>query len=276
MKSKRFPIYFSILKFLALSFFAGALLFGLSGCTTKALQIAEEKASPENSQYWTIDRVVSAFKEKNGNISVCVKLNDPDEKEVPQLNTLTFPLSILTGDARSTEKLRLRPQACPFGDVNCYSYPIKKVKTGCETVAADTLFAGSIIPIEKLSVTDKDRNGRYRLPNSIIKNRQTSDKIYEISFEIDKEYIEKKIDSDKARDDEETGSKKIAILYWPAQIDSQGERPIIIAGAYKDNSTYLYYLLVPPAFVGDVVVAATFIMAMAISQCPYCFMDGNH
>lgn len=51
MKPKRLPTYFNISKFLALSFLAGALLSGVSGCMTKALQIAQEKASPENSQY---------------------------------------------------------------------------------------------------------------------------------------------------------------------------------------------------------------------------------
>ncbi|MEJ2729370.1 MAG: hypothetical protein P8185_12825 [Deltaproteobacteria bacterium] len=276
MKPKRSPTYFNILKFLALSLLAGALVIGVSGCTTKVLQIAEEKASPENSQYWKIDRVVSAFKAENGNISVCVELNDPDEKEIAQLNTLTLPLSILTGDASVMEKLGLRPEACPFNDANCYWYPVEKLKTGCETVAAETLSAGSIIPIEKLGVTDKDRNRDYRLPNNINKNQQTTERIYEISFNIDKENTEKEMDSDQASEGRETGSKKISIMYWPAHIDSQGRRPIIIAGAYEDNSTNLYYLLVPPAIVGDVVIAAAVIMVMAIAQCPYCFTAANH
>ena len=51
MKPKRFPTYFIILKFLALSFLVGALVLGINSCTTKTLQIAEEKASPENCQY---------------------------------------------------------------------------------------------------------------------------------------------------------------------------------------------------------------------------------
>ena len=84
------------------------------------------------------------------------------------------------------------------------------------------------------------------------------------------------MDSEKAIECIETGSKENSLMYWSTQIDSRSYRPIIITGVYEDNSTNLYYLLVPPAFVGDVVVVTAFIVAMAIVQCPHCFTAANH
>lgn len=274
MKQKRSSIALKILQFFVFTFLATVSLFWLSGCTTNALELAREKASAENSEYWKINYVISAIKQENDNISVCVELNDSGETGIPQLSTLTLPLSIITADRNAIEKLGLRPAACPFDDASCYWYPIKKAKRGCQPIAAETSSAGSITPVEKFIANNKDPNLRYRLTNNSNKNQQTTEKIYELSFETDK--IETEMDSEKAIECIETGSKENSLMYWSTQIDSRSYRPIIITGVYEDNSTNLYYLLVPPAFVGDVVAVTAFIVAMAIVQCPHCFTAANH
>ena len=50
------------------------------------------------------------------------------------------------------------------------------------------------------------------------------------------------------------GSSNALEIYWFTQIDQQRTSPISIAGVYEDTSTNLYYLTVPPAFIGDVIV----------------------
>ena len=276
MKQKKLLITSKILRFFVFAFLATVSLLWLSGCTTTALQLAREKASAENSEYWNINYVVSAAKQQNGNISVCVELNDSGETGMPQLNTLTLPLSMITADRNAIEKLGLRPAACPFDDARCYWYPIKKAKRGCQPVDAETSSAGSIVPVEKFIANNKGRNLRYRLSNDSNKHPQTTEKIYELSFQTDKRDIEPEMDSDEAMDCTETGPKENLLMYWSTQIDSRSYRPIIITGAYEDNSTNLYYLLVPPAFVGDVVAVTAIIAAMVIVQCPHCFTAANH
>lgn len=273
MKQKRLSTDFNIQKFLAFTLLAITSLFWLNGCTAAALQIAEEKASPENCEYWKMNRVIAAVKQENGNVSVCVELNAPGETKVPQLNTITLPLLILIGDAKAMERLRLRPGVCPFNGLSCYWYPNEKAITGCESFAAGSLSSTLTLPVEKISVNNKDRNRLYDLLNDANKDQQVTDKIYQISFVSDKEDPKKEMDPDETVDTGETGSENIALIHWPVRGDQRGFQPIIIAGTYEDNSTNLYYLLVAPAFVVDVVVATVAVAAYAIISCPYCFAN---
>ena len=273
MKQKKLSTDFNIPKFLAFTFLAFASLFWLNGCTITALELAEEKASPENCEYWKMNRVISAIKQENGNISVCIELNDPGETKVPQSNTITLPHLILIGDTKAMERFRLRPGVCPFDGLSCYWYPIEKAKTGCESFAAGSLSSTLVLPVEKISVNNKDRNRLYDLLNDANKNQQVTDKIYQVSFVSDKEDLKKEMDPDETIDTGKTGSENITLTHWPVREDRRGFQPIIIAGAYEDNSTNLYYLLIPLAFVGDVVVATVAVMAYAIISCPYCFAN---
>lgn len=152
---KRLPIDSSILEFFILIFLAMTSLFYLNGCTNKALQIAKDKASPENTEHWKIKSVVSAVKHENGDISVCVELNDPGETGEPELNTISFSLSSLSGDTDAIERLRLRPKDCFFDNAPCYWYPIAKTKRGCESVDLGISSSTSVLPIENISVNKK-------------------------------------------------------------------------------------------------------------------------
>ncbi len=235
MKPKRLPKNFNITKFLALIFLAVVSLFFLTGCTAKALQLAKEKASPENIEYRKIKRVVSAVKQKNGDISVCVELNESGDAGEQKLNTITLPHSILTGDTNDIESLKLLPGECLFSNALCYWYPLEQVENGCDKIAAGNLPTTPILSIEKFAVDSNNQDQLYDLLNSYNNNQQIPEKIYEVSNVF----------------------KDISIIYWPARIGQQGRRPISIAGVYEDKSTNLYYLSVPAAFVGDVVIVVT-------------------
>lgn len=251
---KRLPIDSSILEFFILIFLAMTSLFYLNGCTDKALQIAKDKASPENTEHWKIKSVVSAVKHENGDISVCVELNDPGETGEPELNTISFSLSSLSGDTDAIERLRLRPKECFFDNAPCYWYPIAKTKRGCESVDLGISSSTSVLPIENISVNKKNRHQLYNLIINFNKNQPIKERIFEVSFVFDEEDTEKDADADndEERDNSTEGSKDISLIYWPAQIDQQGIQSIIISGVYEDNSTSLYYLMVPLSFAGDV------------------------
>jgi hypothetical protein len=112
-------------------------LLYINGCTDKVLQVAKDKASPENVEFWEIESVVSAVKHENNDISVCVGLNESGETGEPDLYTISFSLPSLSGDIDAIEKLRLRPEECLFDRTPCYWYPIEKTKSGCALVKKD-------------------------------------------------------------------------------------------------------------------------------------------
>lgn len=225
---KRVQINSSIFEFLILIFLLLASLLYLNGCTLtpKALQLANEKAAPQY-EYWNIKRIESAVKQENGDVSLCVELNNAGEIEEPKLNTITIPLAILNGEANQHERHGLYSGECPL---LCYWYPIEKVENGCDKITPENLSTKSILPIEKLTIYSQDQ--LYDFINSSNENQKISDKIFEVSY----------------------GSRDISEIYWFARIDQQRTSPISIAGVYDDKSTKLYYLTVPPAIVGDGII----------------------
>jgi hypothetical protein len=253
-----------------------ASLFYLYGCTEKALQLARDKASPLNIEHRKIKSIISAVRLENEDIAVCVELNDSGEKAEPKMNTIILPPSILTGDNSTFERLKLHTEDCQFGNIACYWYPIKKAKIGCETLSSEKLLSASVIPVERLAIDNKDRKQLYDLLHQIDKNQPFTEKIYEVRILFDKENIGKKPGPDEAIDDRETEFKDILLVYRPGRMGRQGLKPIGVLGTYEDNSTDLYYLLVPLAFTGDLVVVAVAITAYAILSCPNCFMYNNH
>ena len=259
---KRLPMDSSILEFFVLIFLVMASLFYLNGCTNKAMQIAEHKASPENIAHWKIRRVVSAVKHQNSDISVCIELIENGEIGEPRPYTISLPLSGLAGDTAVFEKLSQRLEECFLDDASCYGYPIEKTESGCESVAPGISSSTSDIPVEKISVNTKSRHQLYNLIFHSNKNQPIKERIFEADFEFDEEDTEKNADKDKVLANRMEGTTKISLIYWSDQIN----KPIIITGVYEDNRTRLYYLMVPLAVAGDLALEIT-IMAARVSLC---------
>ena len=258
---KRLPMDSSILEFFVLIFLVMASLFYLNGCTNKAMQIAEHKASPENIAHWKIIRVVSAVKHQNSDISVCIELIENGEIGEPRPYTISLPLSGLSGDTADFGKLRLRLEECFLDDASCYGYPIEKTESGCESVAPGISSSTSDIPVEKISVNTKSRHQLYNLIFHSNKNQPIKERIFEASFVFDGVTAVKDADADndEVTDNSTEGSKDISLIYWSDQIDKNGIKPIIISGVYEDNSTNLYYLMVPLAVSGDIALTAAYL-----------------
>jgi hypothetical protein len=235
---KRLQVSSSVFEFLILIFLLLASLLFLKGCTLtpKALQLANEKAAPQY-EYQNIKRLVSAVKQENGDVSLCVELNTADDIKESKLDTITIPFAILSGETDQHEKYGFYTGECPS---LCYWYPIEKVENGCEKITSENLSTKSILLIEKLAIDSQ--NQLYDFINSYNENQKIPDKIFEVSH----------VSSD------------ISEIYWFTRIDQQRTSPNSIAGVYEDKSTNLYYMTVAPAIVGDViivVVAAAVVIA---------------
>ena len=272
----RLPIASSIIEFFILISLAMASLFYLNGCTASALQIARDKASPENAEYWKIKRVVSAVKHENGDISVCIELNESDEAEGLELISINLPLSSLSGDTNAIERLRLRPGECFLDDASCYWYPVKKTKPGCEQFDTGASPSTDILPIENISVNNTKRLKLINLLNNFNKNQTIKERIFEARFDEKDTAPETDLENDAVLKNCINDSNGVSLIYWPARADQHGIRPIVISGVYEDNSTSLYYLIVPLAFAGDLVVVTVSVVALAFLQCPQCFANMNN
>ena len=278
---KRLQIDSGILEFLVLILLAMTMIFYLNGCTAEALQLAKDKASPENVDYWKIKSVESAVKQGNGEISVCVELSGRGEKTEPKLNTITLPLSGLSGNPDAIERLGLRPGERFFDNTIGYWfpywYPMEKTRRGCKSVVPGTSSSISVLPVGNISVNNQNRYQLYTLLANLNKTQPFKERIYEVRFISDETDTEKEEETakDEAPHDGAEGGNDILFIYWPSQTGLQNIQPILITGVYEDNSTRLYYLLVPLAFTGEVVavtaVVATYIVVRSFLECPQCW-----
>jgi hypothetical protein len=258
---KRLPIEYSIIEFFILIILAMTSLLYLNGCTEKALQLAKDKASPENVEFWEIKSIVSAVKHENDDISICVGLNESGEPGESKLYTISLSPPSLSGDIDAIEKLKLRPEECLFDNTPCYWYPIAKTKRGCESVDLTISSSIFVLPIENISVNKKNRHQLYNLLIDFNKAQPVKERIFEVSFVYDGETAVKDADADndEVTNNSTEGSKDISLIYWSDQIDKNGIKPIIISGVYEDNSTNLYYLMVPLAVSGDLALTAAYL-----------------
>ena len=92
------------------------------------------------------------------------------------------------------------------------------------------------------------------------KTQPVKERIFEVSFVYDETALQDAdADNDEVTDNSTEGSKNISLTYWSDQIDKNGIKPIIISGVYEDNSTNLYYLMVPLAVSGDIALTAAYL-----------------
>ena len=272
MKQKKLQTDANTKTSLVLFILAITSLLYLYGCTEKALQLAREKASPQNIEYRKIKGIISAVRQENDDIAVCIELNDFVEKKESKLITIVLPSDILSGDYSTFNKSKFLLEKCQIGSITCFWYPIKKAKSGCETSGSESLLSTSVIPVEEFEIHIKDRNQLYDLLTQVDENRPVAEKIYAVSFMSDTEGRKKKPVSDEAVHAKEIQSGDTVLIYRPARKGRYGLPPISILGAYEDNSTSMYYLLVPVALAADVTAAIVVITVVTFSRCPSCFM----
>ncbi|MBW2442373.1 MAG: hypothetical protein JRH12_17990 [Deltaproteobacteria bacterium] len=235
---KRWQIKTRVFAFFIPSFLLLTSLLYLTGCTLtpKAIQLANEKAAPQY-EYRNITKIESVIMQENGDVSLCVELDNPDGIEKPKLKTITIPLAMINAEANQDVRHGFHPGECPS---RCYWYPIEKVENGCDKITPENASSKSILPIEKLTIYSQDQ--LYEFIDSHNENQKITGKIYEVSHV----------------------SSHTSEIYWFAQIDRQRIAPSSIAGVYEDTSTNLYYLTVPAAMVGDLIIGVV-VVAVTIT-----------
>ena len=234
-------------------------IFIVSGCITPhALDLAERKSSPSITYTdWNIKKIRSAVEQENGDISVCVELYESHKSHKSKCYAITLPSYSLLKTADLTEHgfqgLDIAEQPDKYSldpyIVN-YFYPLAKAKKGCHKLESEKLPAGSTLPIVKFTLPERDPRHLYNLLSDLKEEGSPEEKLYEVTF------LKKEEDSSVEMNENKTAKySDVLLIYWPSERDQELVQPIGIAGGYEseDESTNLYYLLVPPAAMLDAI-----------------------
>jgi hypothetical protein len=254
------------LLYISLSF---VFIFIVSGCITPhALDLAERKSSPAVTYTdWNLKKVRSAVEQENGDVSVFVELYESHERNKSECYAITLPNPSLLKETTDMETLGFRVKEIvghpdrytPDPYITDYLYPLVEAEKGCQKLVPKKLPTDSILPIVKLTLPEKDSDQLYTLLNELKAHGSPKEKLYEVKFLRGEE------DSSVEMNEYETTKySDVLLIYWPSGMDQEFVPPIGIAGGYEseDESTSLYYLLVPPAVmldaIGLMIVAAAY------------------
>ena len=244
--------------YISLSF---VFIFIVSGCITpRALDLAEEKSSPAITYTdWDIKKVRSAVEQENGDISVIVELSESHKRNASECYAITLPNASLLKKTTSLEMLGFRgkemvghPDSYGRGPyIDEYLYPLAKAKKGRQKLEPKKLPIDSILPIVKVTLPEKDRYQLYNILNGLKQQGSPKEKLYEVKFLTMEEDSSVEIN-----ENEDTNYPDVLLIYWPSEMDQDSVQPLGIAGGYEseDESTKLYYLLVPPAVMIDLIL----------------------
>ena len=236
-------------------------IFIVSCCITpRALDLAEEKSSPAITYTdWDIKKVRSAVEQENGDISVIVELYESHKRNTSESYAITLPNASLLKKTTSLEMLGFRgkemvghPDSCGPGPyIDEYLYPLAKAKKGRQKLEPRKLPIDSIVPIVKVTLPEKDRYQLYNILNGLKQQGSPREKLYEVKFLAMEEDS-----SVEMNENEDTNYSDVLLIYWPSEMDQDSVQPLGIAGGFEseDESTKLYYLLVPPAVMIDLIL----------------------
>jgi hypothetical protein len=227
--------------------------------TPRAMDYAKSKASPSNVAHFTIGKVYSAMINENSDISILVELDHPNHPK-SGLYTMTVPLPCLAGKADAIGSFGFREAyTLSVSGLPSYSYPMAKArKSSGDIVSKD--FSNSSIPIEELNLHQDEAERVFELLGDLNRDPPGGEKVYVINLLSDEATKALQEDSGKTVEERATIDKTTLLVYWPLMSSSSLPQPIAIAGAYEDESSNLYYLLVPPAIAVD-----SFLIALAVA-----------
>ena len=251
-------------------------IFIVSGCITPyALDLAEEKSSP-SVRYtdWNLKKIRSAVEQENGDISVFAELYESHKRNKSECYAITLPNSSMLKETTDLETLGFRGMLKETTDlemvdfrgkemvghpdsygpgpyIDDYLYPLAKAKKGCQKLEPKKLPADSILPIVKVTLPEKDRYQLYNILNELKQQGSQKEKLYEVKFLTMEEDS-----SVEMNENEDTNYSDVLLIYWPSGMDQDSVQPLGIAGGYEseDESTKLYYLLIPPAVTLDLIL----------------------
>ena len=237
------------------------ILLIISGCmTTYAIDFAEKKATPSITyDYWNIIDAWSAIEQNDGSILVCIDMHLISNSNKAERYTIILPRASLlkqTIDIKNLGYLEIPLDAANEEksyelSMDHYFYPLDRLKKNCQKLNHKKEQTQSNISIVKLTFHENDRFQLYSLLSEYREQELNNDKLYQIKF------LKTEEDSGTGMYGDETSTDTIAwLIYWPSDFNNEFIRPIAIRGGYyqKDESTNLFYLLVPPALILDLII----------------------
>jgi hypothetical protein len=247
-------------KLLYISFSLAFIFIVSCGITPHAIDLAEEKSSP-SVRYtdWNLKKVKSAVQQENGDISVIVELYESHKRNTSESYAITLPNASLLKKTKGLEMLGFRGKEMvghpdsygPGPYIDDYLYPLAKAKKGCQKLEPKKLPAYSILPIVKVTLPEKNRYQLYNILNELKHQGSPKEKLYEVKFLTMEEDS-----SVEMNENEDINYSDVLLIYWPSELDQDSFQPLGIAGGYEseDESTKLYYLLIPPAVALDLIL----------------------
>jgi hypothetical protein len=208
--------------------------------------------------------VRSGAEQENGDISVCVELNDSNKAESASY-TFSIPGSTLAEGVAAIEALGFRRSLS--SPVTWYWYPIEKAAGGCAVSNPAQGSPETFLPLERITVPLEDKYQLSDILSNLKKGPEGTKKLYEETFsEAARDEELHSYDPPAAKDvsGQAKGTKEVVLVYYPSLADRDRIEPLIIAGAYNQAETNLYYLLVPPAVAWDAALIAAAVGVMAL------------
>jgi hypothetical protein len=232
-----------------------------AGCVTpRAVHYAEFKASPSNATEFTIGKVHSASVLKNGDLSILAELNNPNDPK-SGLYMMTMPLPSLLENDDAIGSFGFRTEGSHSGSgLKSYLYPMGKAKK----VSGDTIqmegSSNSPILIEKLNLHPGEAERLPQLLEDLNSDPPGEEKVYVVNYLSDGAAERPEEERGEITRETATIEKSILLVRLPSESSNSCPQTIAIAGAYEDESTNLYYLLVAPAIAVD-----SFLIALAVA-----------
>ena len=135
-------------------------------------------------------------------------------------------------------------------------------------------FPSSSISIEELNLQNDEAGRLLDIIEGLNGDCSGEEKVYMVNFLPDATSKVVGEDPDKVIEDNSYAEKNILLVYWPPLTSDPVPKTIAIAGAYEDESTRLYYFLVPPAVVADSLLIALCVVGEAFANGSFDF--GSH
>ena len=234
-----------------------ASLFSGACVTASVMEYAKKKAAPSNVTEFTIGKVHSAQVHEKGDISLVVELGHATHPEAG-LYAITVPHPSQVENADAIGAFGFREAYTPaVSDLPTYLYPMKKANKVKEETAQMKDHPSSSVRIEELNLHRHEMGRVLDLARDLSKDAPGEQKIYRVNLLADA------VETGPEEEPRKTVEKTILLVHLPPLNPNSHPQTIAIAGAYEDESTSLYYLLVPPALAFDSLLLAVAVVGTA-------------
>jgi hypothetical protein len=239
----------------------------LGGCVTASvMEYAKDKASPSNVTAFAIAKVHSASVLENGDLSILAELDSPNHPK-SGLYTMTIPIHPHMEDDAAMESFGFRTEYSPsFSGLTTYLFPLGKAKKFSGNMDQKNVRPNSSVLIEELNLHPDEAERLPELLGRLNRDPSGEQKVYVVNLLSGAAEKTGQEEADRATEERSTVEMGILLVNWLPPTSDGIPRPIGITGAYEDESTHLYYLLVPPAIAFDAFLIALAVVAQGASN----------